>query len=107
MVLATSMTYAEDKKVELKEQKDRSSYALGVNIGNGLKLQQLDVNPDILAAAIKDALAGGKLLMTEQEMKEALSALQKDMLNKMREKMAQQGEKNKKEKSVPQISLKR
>ncbi len=88
--LATHIS-AQDKMV-LKDQKDKISYSIGLNIGNNLKQQSFELNSDIVAAGVKDALAGGKTLLTEDEVRDTLTAFQKDL---MTQKMSQ-GENNKK-----------
>jgi FKBP-type peptidyl-prolyl cis-trans isomerase len=89
-------TAAQDRTV-LKDQNDRISYSIGVNVGTGLKQQTqqqgLTINPEILVSGIKDAFSGGKTQLTEQEVRDTLMALQKDMVGKQSE----LGEKNKKE----------
>ncbi len=96
MALAASPVLAGDKQ-ELKTKKDKVSYAIGMDMGNNLKKNELEIDPDILARAIKDILSGGKPLMTDQEAKETLMALQKDLQAKQQEKNKALGEKNKKE----------
>ena len=44
---------------------DKLSYTIGVDMGNSLKAQQLDINPDMLAQGIKDAIGGSPLLLTK------------------------------------------
>src|SRR5579885_1247396 len=68
---ATAMT--------LKTQKEKESYALGMNIAMGLKRQPLPIDPAVVARGLKDQLAGGKTLMTEDEMKAALQQLRADV----------------------------
>ena len=50
----------------LKTSLDSLSYAIGVNVGDNLRNQKLNVNPDILAKAIKDAIANNKSVMTSE-----------------------------------------
>jgi FKBP-type peptidyl-prolyl cis-trans isomerase len=76
-----SQVYAEEKMV-LKNQKDKMSYIIGMDIGNNLKKQSIDVDPNILSKGIKDALASGKPLLTEQEISETMAAFQKEMMAK-------------------------
>ena len=95
-VLLVSQVSAEEKLV-LKDQKDKVSYSIGMNIGNNLKKQAIDVNPDALIYGIKDALSGGKALITEQEVNDTLMAFQKEMASKQSERLKELGEKNKKE----------
>ena len=96
LALAASPAIAAETQ-ELKTQKDKVSYAIGMDMGNGLKKNDVDVNPDIVAKAIKDILSGNKPLMTEQEAKTALLDLQKDLQAKQVERNKALGEKNKKE----------
>lgn len=81
----------------LKDQKDKVSYSIGMEIGKNMKKQSLDVNPEFLTRGIKDAFSDGKPLMTDQEMSEALMAFQKEMMAKQQELAKKLGEKNQKE----------
>lgn len=96
MALAASPVLAKEKQ-ELKTQKDKLSYAIGLDMGNSLKKNGLDVDPDVLVKAIKDVFSGGKPLMTDQEVRATLMAVQKDLQAKQQERVKAQGEKNKKE----------
>jgi FKBP-type peptidyl-prolyl cis-trans isomerase FklB len=95
MALAAGPVFAADQ-VELKTQKDKISYAIGMDVGNGLKKNDVDVDPDLVAKAIKDILAGNKPLMTDEEVKTAITGLQKDLQAKQQERAKALGEKNKK-----------
>src|SRR6266853_31208 len=53
--------------MELKTEKDRLSYAVGLNVGRSLQKDSVDVDPNILVQGLKDALSGGKTLMTEDD----------------------------------------
>jgi FKBP-type peptidyl-prolyl cis-trans isomerase FklB len=66
----------------LKTQKDKVSYAIGMNIGMGMKKDSLDVDPVILARGLKDALSGAKPLMTEAEMVSVMNDLRTQMTAK-------------------------
>ena len=94
--LLASLAQAADQAA-LKDSKDKLSYSIGVDIGHRLKGQSIDVDPDILAKGIKDIFTGGKLLLTEQEVRDTLAAFQKDMIAKQKERAKVIGEKNKKE----------
>jgi FKBP-type peptidyl-prolyl cis-trans isomerase FklB len=87
---------AEDNLV-LRNQKDKVSYIIGTEIGKNLKKQSVDIDPDILTRGIKDAISGGKSLMTEQEIQETMATFQKEMTAKQEELTKKLGEKNKKE----------
>ena len=64
------------------------SRLLGFNLGR----QKVDINPDILAAGIKDAIAG-KPQLTSDQVKDIMAQFEKDMEQKQK----QLGEKNKTE----------
>ena len=81
----------------LKTQKDKLSYALGMNLGTNLHKETVDVDPAIVLRGLKDALASGKTLLTEDEARTALTQLQTEVRSKQQEKMKVAGETNKKE----------
>jgi FKBP-type peptidyl-prolyl cis-trans isomerase FklB len=81
----------------LKTPKDKVSYALGMNMGTGLHKQSVDVDPAILLRGLKDGLAAGKTLLTEEEMRAALTELQGELRKKQQEAARAAGESNKKE----------
>ena len=90
--LLASPLFGQDKSPQLKDQKDKVSYSIGMQIGFNLGRQKVDINPEILAAGIKDALAGKPQLTTEQ-VKDIMAQFEKDMEQKQKE----VGEKNKTE----------
>ena len=96
IVLMVSQANAEEKKA-LQTTKEKQSYSLGADIGNNLKSNGLEIDADALSQGLNDALTGGKLLLTEQEMKDSLVELRKGLTAKQAEKTKQLGEKNKKE----------
>lgn len=85
------------EKKELQTIKEKQGYSIGVDMGNRFKSSAIDVDADAIAQGLKDALSGGKLMMTEPEMKETLTRLQKEVMEKQAEKNKQAAEKNKKE----------
>ena len=98
--------FGQEKSLQLKDQKDKVSYSLGLNIGFNLGRQNISINPDVLTAGIKDAIAGKPQLTTDQ-VKETMAAFEKDMTEKQKvagEKNAAEGtkflEENKKKEGV-------
>jgi FKBP-type peptidyl-prolyl cis-trans isomerase FklB len=78
-------------------QRDKVSYAIGMNIGTTLHRQAVEVDPNILLHGLEDAMAGGKTLLSEEEARATLTEFQNDIRKKQQEKMQQAGEANKKE----------
>jgi FKBP-type peptidyl-prolyl cis-trans isomerase FklB len=111
LTLAGSVGAADKKTAEAKSQpapaapavfkseKEKAGYALGLNTGSNWRRQGLDpelVDADAFARGIKDALAGGKPQLTEQEIGETLKALQQTVMDKRKlagEKAKADGEK--------------
>jgi FKBP-type peptidyl-prolyl cis-trans isomerase FklB len=81
----------------LKTDKDKVSYGIGVEFGTSLKSQGIEVDPETLAKGVKDAMAGGKLQMTDDELKQVLTALQEQLKLKAEEAKTALSEANKKE----------
>jgi FKBP-type peptidyl-prolyl cis-trans isomerase len=71
--------------ITLKTQKEKASYALGMKIGGDLRKQGVNeaVDPALAARGLKDALAGSKALLTEEDEKAALTQLQTELRGKM------------------------
>jgi FKBP-type peptidyl-prolyl cis-trans isomerase FklB len=74
--VATTKTPA---PLTLKTQKEKASYAIGMNIGKNLKRDSVEVDPAVLYRALKDAYTGSKLLLTDEEAKTALTTLQSEV----------------------------
>jgi FKBP-type peptidyl-prolyl cis-trans isomerase len=81
----------------LKTQKDKASYAIGLNIGKSMHKDSVEVDTSILLRGLKDGLAGSKPLLTDDEARAAMVTLQTDLRKKQEEKMLMQGEANKKD----------
>ena len=91
--------YAEGDSV-LKTERDRVSYTIGLDIGNNLKSQSIDVDPEVFSKGVKDALTGSKPLLTEKEIQETMTNFKKEMQVKQASRMKDVGEKKKKEGEV-------
>jgi len=92
--LIVNLGFAEDDAV-LKTEKDKLSYAIGMNIGNNLKRQSLELNPEIVSQGIWDSLTDGKTLMSEQEYRDTMTAFEQEMKQKQVSQIKELSEKNK------------
>jgi FKBP-type peptidyl-prolyl cis-trans isomerase FklB len=81
----------------LKTQKDKVSYGIGVDIATGFKQRGLDLDIETLIKGLRDGYAGGKTLMTEEEMRTTLTAYQKELQEKESAAIKAIAEKNKTE----------
>jgi FKBP-type peptidyl-prolyl cis-trans isomerase FklB len=91
--------YAADA-VTLKTEKEKLSYIIGVQVGNDLKNQSIDVDPAIVGKGLQDSILGNKLLIGDQEAKDFIAAYQKERTAKIAEEKKRVGEKNKQEGTV-------
>jgi FKBP-type peptidyl-prolyl cis-trans isomerase FklB len=81
----------------LQTAKQKASYAIGQNIGKGLKKDEVDVDSASLARGIRDAILGNKSLLSDEEAKAALMALATEVRAKQQIKLDQIGAANRKQ----------
>lgn len=81
--------------MELKTQKDKASYSIGVSIGKNLKDQKVEITTDILVKGLLDAYTGAKTQLTEKEMGDVLTQFQQEIMAKAQEEAAKKGGENK------------
>lgn len=66
----------------LKTKKDKVSYAMAVGVARTIQRQGVEIDVAVFTQALYDVLQGGKLLMTQEEMKEALGGVVSDLKEK-------------------------
>lgn len=94
LFMSANVSLAKDAKqgheMKLETDMQKASYAIGRQIGESMKSQGVEVDVAILADSMKEALAGTKSRMTEEESHKSMQTLQA----KVREKAAQDAKKN-------------
>ncbi len=85
------------KKAELKTQKQKASYGVGLNIGKEFKDQFPDVDVDALVRGFRDALSGTKPAIDDKELATVMASFQQEMMKQRSERAAAEGAKNLKE----------
>jgi FKBP-type peptidyl-prolyl cis-trans isomerase FklB len=96
VLLAIGCTAA-DKTPKLETLMDKVSYSIGLNIGKDFKAQNIEVNPELLARGIKDAISDTKPLLTDEEIQEAIGSFQQERMAEAEEMAKAAGEKNRQE----------
>lgn len=81
----------------LKTDKEKESYAMGMNFGMGLHRQGMTLDPALMARGMRDAMNGGKTALTEEEARAALKQLQGDVQQRMQAKAKEEGAAHRKE----------
>ncbi len=77
-----------------KDEKEKLSYSIGLDVGKNLKKQEVDVDPKLLIKGLTDGLSGAKPLLTDDEVKAVFTAFQKEMESKRNERQKQLAAKN-------------
>lgn len=70
---------------DFKTLEDKVSYGLGLNIGQKLKSDGLDLNAKLLAEGLQDALNGAEPKLSDEELTEAFTQFQKVLVAKQAE----------------------
>jgi FKBP-type peptidyl-prolyl cis-trans isomerase len=94
LLLAVPVNAADEPA--FKTQKEKVSYGIGVDMARNFKLQGIEFDADSLMQGFKDQSSGGKLLMSEDDMRATLTAYQSEMMQKRAQAMKAAGEENKK-----------
>ena len=90
-------TAAKPKPLVPVTEKDKQSYAIGLNVGRSLHRDDVDIEPKFLLQGLQDALANGKVQLTDDQIKTVMTALQTQVRQKMEAKRLAEVETNKKE----------
>jgi len=64
------------KPVSLKTELDKVSYAIGAQLGQNFKMQGIEVRIESLMWGLKDAMAGEKLALSQDQMRQLLTSFQ-------------------------------
>jgi FKBP-type peptidyl-prolyl cis-trans isomerase FklB len=94
VTVALASTGFAQEKTELKDTRDKVSYSIGLDIGSTFKKQKMDINLDTLNKGLKDGVSGAKPLLTEDEVKQTMTAYSKEMTEKQMNANKEAGMKN-------------
>ena len=83
--------------VAITTEKEKTSYSIGMDLGNKLKSQSIDVDTAILVRGMNDGISGAKPLMSEEDMRTSLTALSTQIRAKQTAMLKDLTEKNKSE----------
>ncbi len=81
----------------LTTQKDKQSYAIGINLGMQLSQQKDEINIDNVVLGLKDVFAGQQPKLTMEEMQQVMMTFQKTMQEKQQAKIKEIADSNAKE----------
>lgn len=80
-----------------KTMTEKVSYVLGVNIGRSMKRDYVDIDPELLARGLKDALYGDDdaVIVSDEDMQAVMEMWQETQMQRIQQKMAEQAAQNK------------
>lgn len=81
-------------EVALKTDNDKVAYMIGHQIGTNFKRDGIEIDLGIMQAAMKDALAGTKSQLSQEETQKLMMDFQKQLQTKAEAKAKAEGEKN-------------
>src|ERR1700722_18261737 len=88
---AVAFQLAGERKPSLASDKAKLSYAIGQNIAQNIKSQNIDLDPQVVGYAVSSGMKGEKPEVTQEEQQKAIQGLQQQAQAKAQ----QEGEKNK------------
>ena len=96
-LVAMTIQLSAQKKPTLTTEKDKVSYIIGTDIAKNLKKQGIDIDPELLFKGLKDAFTDQKLLLSDEEIQQIMTAFQQKMMAEQSKKAGELAEKNQKE----------
>lgn len=75
-----------------KSSKEKASYALGANIGKQLRQNGAEIDTEVYMKALKEAMNGGTVLLTDEQIRETLTSFQAELRTKVLDKNKKEGE---------------
>lgn len=93
----TTQQPAQSARPKPESVDDRANYIIGLNLGKSMKQQDVKANVDLILQGLRDGLADGPALLTDEEMQAAMTAFQQGLMARQQEKMTAAATKNKTE----------
>ena len=76
----TTTAAAKPKPLPLTTEKDKQSYAIGLNVGKSLHRDDIEIEPKFVLQGLQDAMGGGPVLLTDDQIKTVMTDLEKNFL---------------------------
>ena len=70
---------------QLTDYMDTVSYSVGVDIGKSFRLQEMDINPEVMARGLSDAFSDKETALTDEETQSTLIKFRQEFQEKQRE----------------------
>lgn len=84
-VFLTNIAVADTQSNTLKSKDEKISYSIGIDIGKSFHEQEIKIDEKAFLSGIRDGQKNSPALMTDEEIKETLMSLQKELFEKQQE----------------------
>jgi len=88
--LPAAETAAAREGEPLKDAKEKSSYAVGMNLGRAIR-KDADLDVDLIVQGLRDAFTGGKMRLTDTEMRAILNGLATQLKTRQAAQLGEKG----------------
>ena len=78
----TGIGFAAEDQLQQKGQKEKISYAIGVETARNFKNQGVDFDLEYVLKGMKDGMANGSLLLSDKELRSLLISVQSELRRK-------------------------
>ena len=95
-VLMAGMVYGADDQT-LRTVKEKTSYVIGAQMGADMRHYGMEVDPDVMARGFRDAYSGRRLLLSDQQMSETITSVDRIIAAKSAATMKQEAQRNRQE----------
>lgn len=95
--LLSTSAWAADNKITLKNDQDKVSYAIGLQMGQDFKQQGLSLNTAIFSQGLNDGMSGAAPQMTPQQIQDTLTNFRKQLIAKKQAEFKSASDGNKKQ----------
>ncbi len=75
----TSAADEQETKKDSMSKKEKVSYSIGVDMARNIRRHGVEVDMDLVTKGLRDVLSGGKLLMTDDELRKTLNTFQAEI----------------------------
>jgi FKBP-type peptidyl-prolyl cis-trans isomerase FklB len=78
LFLTSSQAWSSEKTV-LKTEKEKLSYSIGASIGKNFKMENTDIDLNLMMKGLKSSIAGEKSLLSDQEIRQVMGEYQQKL----------------------------
>ncbi len=86
--------FAADPAMHLNSEKDKISYSIGLDIGKNFTKQGIDLDTNVFMSGLEDGRQNKNTLMSDQEIRDTLGALQTKLVQQQQENLKKLAESN-------------